>query len=84
MTRHRVTAGESLHRADWLWSIFDRTGRELARGSDRVTAINRTERAEGRGRHRDFLVCRQRHSGERWERRGGSWFPIDKGKGQAA
>lgn len=79
----KLTLGESLKRADWPWSIFDRGGQELGRGETVKAAIRRIERSEGRYGHRPFLVIRNRTTSEKWERRGGSWFKIEEAGGHA-
>lgn len=72
----KLTLGESLGR-DWPWSIFDRAGHELGRGKTVKAAIRRLERSEGRYGHREWRLIRNRNTDARWERRNGSWFPIE-------
>lgn len=72
---HRVSALDSLGRAEWPWIVFDRAGQTVCRGGARVEAIRRAERAEGRYAHRQFLIVKNKNTGEAWVRLNGSWFP---------
>jgi len=76
----RVSAPDSLGRKDWPWVVFDRAGLPLCRGSGRVEAQRRAERAEGRYAHRQFLTVKNDKTGEQWVRLGGSWFPRQPGR----
>lgn len=72
---HRVSATDSLGRDDWPWVLFDKGGQAVCRGATRLEAQRRAERAEGRYAHRQFLIVKNRASGEEWVRLSGSWYP---------
>ncbi len=80
----RVDALSSLAHKEWPWIVFKRDGQAAARGTTRVAAINRYERAEGWCNHGQFALVKHAGTGETWHRIGGSWFPRDDTKGRAA